>query len=551
MLRHRRTVIATVALALLAAACGDDEGDSPQGGGTDGDATTTSAPVDGGTLVAAIDSDPGSLNPAITTSGAVHVASELMFNGLVELDDEGTPQPELAESWEISDDGTVYTFTLREGVTWHDGEPFTAEDVVYTFNEVLLDLHSRTAASVGSNVASIEAPDDDTVVFTFDAPYAPLLQQLDVTEAPILPAHVYEGTDPATNPANLEPVGTGPFEFVSYTPGTEIRLAAFDDYFKEGLPRLDEVVLRVITDRATALAALEQGEVDFLFSAPGPDRERLLADDAYGSLETSINPGGSNCIMTISFNLERPIVSDLEVRRALFHALDRDVFVDRVLFGDGEVAAAPISSGIRFAHAEDIELPSFDPEEAASLLESAGWADQGGGTRTAQGVDGVEDGTPLAIDLLHFPTFADYAQLIRSQLAEVGVEVELRPLDPPVFAETVFTGRDFDTNLISYCNGSDPEIGVRRMYDSQNIRPVPFTNAAGYANPEIDRLFAEAARTIEPSERTPIYREIQEILAEDLPYIWVVETRSTRVFTARCQDFGPSGHFAETASCRR
>lgn len=530
-----------ISMVLLLAACGD-------GGGGDGPGGDSAA-GEGGTLVAAISSDPEGLNPAITTSGGTHAASELMFSGLVELDADGEPTPELAESWEITDDGATYTFTLRSGVTWHDGEPFTAADVKYTFEEVLLDLHSRTAASVGNNIESIEAPDDQTVVFSFAQPYAPLLQQLDVTEAPILPSHIYEGTDPMENPANQAPIGTGPFEFVSYDPGSEVRMERFDDYFKEELPHLDEVVLRVIADEASQLSALEAGEVDWLFGAPGPERERLISDPAFDTLETQINPGGSNCIMTVSFNLDRPMFGDLDTRRALGHALDREQFVERVLFGAGRVAEAPISSGIGFAHADDIELPAYDTDEAEALLEEAGWVREGDGTRTAQGVTGVEDGTPLAFDFLHFPTFSQYAELFRAQLAEVGAEVTLQPLEPPVFAETVFTERAFDTNIISYCNGADPEIGVRRMYDSDNIRPVPFTNAAGYSNPEVDALFVEAATTLDPDARGDLYGQIQEQVAEDLPYLWVVETESTRVFDADCQDFSPSGHFAETASC--
>ncbi len=517
---------------------------------TEAPATTAAAgPAPGGTLVVAISSDPGGLNPAITTSGGTHTASELMFNGLVELDADGQPQPELAESWEITDDGATYTFTLRDGVTWHDGEPFTSADVVYTFNEVLTTLHSRTAASVGSNIMAIEAPDEATVVFRFNQPYAPLLQQLDVTEAPILPAHLFEGTDPMENPANNAPVGTGPFRFVSYTPDAEIRMERNADYFKDGLPLLDEVVMRVIPDAGTRVAALENGEVDWLFDVPGPDLERLGDDENYGTLETLINPGGSNCIMTVTFNLERPIFADQRVRQSIASALDRDQFLERVLFGQGLVAEAPISSGIGFAHAEDVELPAFDRDAAAALLDEAGWVREGDGVRTAQGVEGVADGTPLAFNFVHFPTFAAYGELYRAQLAEVGIEVTLQPLEPPVFATTVFTDRNFDTNIISYCNGQDPEIGVRRMYDSARIGPVPFSNAAAYSNPDVDALFAEAAATIDTETRTDLYRQIQEQVAADLPYVWIVETASTRLFTANCQDFLPSGHFAETASC--
>lgn len=533
-------------MVVLAAGCGGGDGDP---GATDAP-TGPAEPTRGGILVAAIDSDPGQLNPAITTNGGVHTASELMFNGLVEVNSSLEPVPELAESWEVLENGALYRFDLRDGVTWHDGEPFTSADVKFTFEEMLLKLHSRTKASVGAALASIETPDADTVEFRFSEPYAPLLLQLDVTEAPILPAHVYQGTDVQENPANSKPIGTGPFRFESYTPDAEIRLTANPDYFEDGLPYLDEVVLRVIPDKGNQVVALENGDVDWLFGAPGAEMPRLEAAGDYDFLETSVNPGGSNCIMTVSFNLELPMFQDVRLRRALGQALDREQFVERVLFGQGRVAQAPISSGIPFAHAPGLDgMPTFDRPAAEALLDDAGWVRQGGGTRTATGVDGVPDGTPLAFGFSHFPSFGQYAQLLRAQLAEVGADVELVPLEPAVFSDTVFKARDFDTNIISYCNGFDPEIGVKRMYTTANIGPVPFSNSSAYRNPQVDQLFDQARTTVDPAERTEVHRRLQEQLVADLPYLWIVETVATRVYDARCTGFSPAGHFAEAAHC--
>jgi len=503
----------------------------------------------GGTLVVAIGADPGHLNPAITTSGATHTAAELLYNGLVGLDENLEPVPELAESWEIQDGGATYTFRLREGVVWHDGTPFTSADVKFTFEEALLKLHARTRASLGPALEAIETPDPLTVVFRFRQPYAPLLQQLDVTEAPILPRHIYQGSDPAENPANLEPVGTGPFAFVSYTPDAEIRLKRNEAYWRPGLPRLDEVVLRVIPETGTQVIELESGGVDWIWNVPGPDQERLDSDPRIELLQTDRNPGGANCIMTMSFNLERPILADVRLRRAIAQAIDRPQFVERVLFGQGRVAEAPISSGIAWAHASGLPMPAFDPAAANELLDEIGWVRAGEGTRVAQGVADVADGTPLGLDFLHFPSFARYGELLRAQLAEVGIDLTLRPLDPPVFAETVFTARDFDTNVISYCNGTDPEIGVRRMFDSAQIGPVPFSNAAAYRNEQVDALFDEAARTLELPARGALYRQIQEQVVADLPYLWLVETSSVRAYRLPCQGFIPYAQFAEAASC--
>ena len=546
-MRARRCLVTVVAVGVLAAGCNSG---SDGGGDSAAEPTGTTAPTRGGTLVAALDSDPGQLNPAITTNGGVHTASEIMFNGLVGLSPEQTPVPELADSWEVLEDGALYRFDLRDGVTWHDGEPFTSADVKFTFEEMLLPFHARTKASVGAALESIETPDDDTVEFRFSEPYAPLLLQLDVTEAPILPRHVYEGTDVQENPANSAPVGTGPFVFASYTPDSEIRFTANRSYFRDDLPHLDELVMRIIPEGGNRVAALEAGEVDWLFGAPGAELARLQESGGYGFLETSINPGGSNCIMTVSFNLDRPMFQDVQLRRALGQALDGEQFVERVLFGQGRVAEAPISSGIGFAHAADLDgMPQFDRAEAERLLDEAGWVRSDGGTRTAQGVQGVPDDTPLAFGFTHFPTFGQYGQLLRAQLAEVGAEVELVPLEPAAFGDTVFTSRDFDTNIISYCNGVDPEIGVKRMYTTDNIGPVPFSNSSAYRSPDVDRLFDQARTTVDDGERAQIYRELQEQLVEDLPYLWIVETVGTRVYDSACEGFGPAGHFAEGAHC--
>src|SRR5262247_2690088 len=163
-------------------------------------------PERGGALVVAISADPGHLNPAITTSGATHTAAELLYNGLLGRDERGNPVPELAQSWRVEQGGAVYRFRLQDGVRWHDGAPFTSADVKFTFEEVLLKLHARTKASMGGALAGIDTPDDRTVVFRFKQPYAPLLFQLDATEAPIVARHVYQSADPQTNPANASPV---------------------------------------------------------------------------------------------------------------------------------------------------------------------------------------------------------------------------------------------------------------------------------------------------------------------------------------------------------
>lgn len=503
---------------------------------------------DAQSIVAALESDPGHLNPAITTNGGIHTASGLLYDGLIALDSALLPVPALAQRWEVFDGGARYRFHLRRGVRWHDGQPFTAADVKFSFDSLLLRFHARTRASMSPALLSVDAVDDSTVEFRFRRPYAPLLQQLDVVEAPMLPMHLYAGSDPLRNAVNLAPVGTGPYRFVSYNVNNEIRFTANADYFG-GAPAIRNVILRVIPDPATRVIALEAGEIDWLYTVPGPDRERLRRDPRVRVIQASESPGGSNCITTVGFNLDRPWFRDVRVRRAFAHAVQREQFVERVLFGDGRAADAPISSHIRFAYRAGLPIPAFDVRRANALLDAVGWRRVGAAVRTAHGVSGIAEGARFVIDFKVLPGQTTYGELLRAQLREVGIDLRVVALETVVFARTVFTERDFDTAIAAYCNGTDPEIGVRRQYVSSSIAPVPFSNMAGYRNPIMDSLFDAASAALAIEERRRLYGEIQALAVHDQPYVWLVETLGTRAYAARCRGFGNSSHFAATATC--
>lgn len=491
-------------------------------------------PSRGGIAVIALPADPGHLNPAISTGSHVHAAADSIYNALVELDSDLRPQPDVAQRWTISNGGTVYTFHLAPGVRWHDDTPFSSADVKYTFEEVLLKHHARTKAGLGSVLASIETPAPDTVVFRLRKPYGALLQLLNVTEAAILPKHLYQGSDPLTNPVNLKPVGTGPFKFDSYRTDQQIVLTRNPSYFKPGLPYLDRLVLRIIPDSNAQTLALLSGEADYLGSVNPPDVARLRARNDLMTAQTAFGTGGGNCIMTLSFNLDRPALADLRVRQAIALAIDREQILRDVQFGLGKIPAAPISSGLPWAHASGtLDRYPLAPQRAVELLDAAG---------LKPGPDGVR----LTLDMLHFPTFNRIGEVVRLSLAKVGIRVIQKPLDRAAFIEAVFSKRAFDTNIISYCNGADPDSGVRRMYVSDHIGSVPFSNAAGYRNPEVDQLFAQAAQSDNYDERARHYASIQRIVAADLPYWWLVETVVTSAWRSRFQGFQPwSGQVAE------
>ena len=488
------------------------------------------------TLVVAQNNDPGSFNPAITTSGNVHPVTDQIFNGLVGLDETLSPVPELAERWVVADGGRTYTFFLRRGVRWHDGQPFTSADVKFTFDDALLQFHSRTRAALGSVLDVIDTPDAHTVVFRFREPYAPLLQRLDVVEASIIPRHLFAGIDILSAPANLQPVGTGPFRFVAYRKGDFVELARNPDYFRPGVPAIERLVFRITPSATTAVMALERGEIDYLPGVPGSELPRLRQDGSIAVVRASGGSGGSFCQDVVIPNLARAALGDRRVRRAMYLALDRQSIVDRVYFGQGTPSTGPISRQLRWAYSGDVRTHPYDPEQAKRLLDEAGYATPATGPR-------------LRLTFTHPTTASRLGQALRDQWKQVGIEVELEALDFNASVEKTFVRKDFDLGFASFCNGADPEIGVRRVYASNNIGPIPFSNGAGYRSVPADALFQQAATTLDRQVRAGLYATLQRVLAEDLPYFWIIDSDGARAHRRRFSGFRLwSGAFAETVT---
>jgi peptide/nickel transport system substrate-binding protein len=456
-------------------------------------ALTLSAPgsaLANGTAVVAVGADPGHLNPAVSTAGPLHAVAAPIFQGLVRLGEDGNAEPDLAESWAVSADGLLVRFTLRAGSRWHDGHPVTADDVVFTFTEALFRWHARARAGLAPAVQSIEAEDARTVLFRLRRPHPALLAQLDVTEAPILPRHVFGDAELPRHPANLRPIGSGAFRFESHRRDDQVVLRR---HRPDG-ERLDRLVFRVIPDATTQANALLAGEVDMIRSVAPADVARLAARGMVVA-STRQGAGGSNCTMTLAFNLQRPLPGDRSVRATLDRAIDRPALLERVALGLGRAALAPLHSGTGFA-ATDVAPPP-----------ATGLAPVG-----------------ATLELAHFPAVTRWAELIRAQAAQAGVALRLRALDPAAFAEAVFTRRDFDLALISYCQGADPEIGFRRLAHSASIGPVPFSNAAHISDPALDAALDAAATATDRAARAAAYREVQRLLLAERPYLFLVET---------------------------
>ncbi len=477
-------------------------------------------PKYGGSVVVAVSADPGGLNPAITTQGGVHLICGSIFSGLVAQDFNLNPVPDLATSWEVSQDGRVYTFHLAPNAEFHDGVPVTSEDVKFTFEEMLLKYHSRTRASIGDNLRQITATDAHTVVFEFEKPYAAFLQLIDVTNAPVMPKHIYENTDPLTNPRNIKPVGSGAFKFEEWTKGDHISLVKNEKYFKTGKPYLDRVVYKVTPSAATAAIAFENGEVDYFLNPPPLDVKRLQNID--GVIVTDKGREGFATVETVVLNLNRTPLSDVRVRRAMAHAIDKNYIVDKIQFGMGKVAISPISSLLKWAHNPNVVKYERNLPLANQMLDEAGYK---------RGADGAR----FHLKAVYASGYAKIIEALGDQLREVGIILDLEQMEFGAAVDRVYIKKDFDLGFASFENGPDPDIGVKRTVVSGNIGAIPFSNGASYRNPRIDELFSLAASEIDKQKRAAYYFEAQDILARDVPYLWIYEPQSGAAYNADLQ----------------
>lgn len=498
-------LLTAIVLVASLAGCAARPAETPAAPGV---ATTTQgAPIQGGTAVVAVDADPETLNPGLSTSYVVGDVAAKVFNGLIWLDPTFTPQPSLAESWSISPDNLVYTFKLRAGVTWHDGAPFTSADVKYTFEEILGKYHPRSQALI-KRIKTIETPDPLTVIIALDTAYAPFLSQMSVFEAPVLPKHLYDGRgDVLQNPANLAPVGTGPFKFAEWSKGASIKVVRNQDYFEKGLPYLDTIVFQIIPQGANRSTGLETGEVDFVvdYFLPKTDAKRLLADANLMSKRGQ----GFPAIDFMMMNIQTEALSTKQARQALAFAIDRQRIVDQAMDGIARVGRGPFGDGFPWLFNDSTDYEKIYPRDVAkakALLDAAG---------VTAGADGSRGKLRLVLDASRAP-FASAAQIIRENLKEVGFDVELQPLERAVMIQKVYVDRDFDLTLQSYVSGGDPVIGYHRLYVT-NTSQAQFTNATSYSNARVDELLTQAAITPLQKDRAPLYIELQEILAEDLP----------------------------------
>ncbi|QQC66314.1 ABC transporter substrate-binding protein [Paraburkholderia ginsengisoli] len=473
----------------------------------------------GGTLNFIVTPEPTALVDLATTATNVLKVSAKVTEGLLEYDFKLEPKPSLATSWEISDDSRKYVFHLRHGVKWHDGKPFTSADVAYSI-QALRQVHPR-AKTTFANVTDIATPDPYTVVITLSRPAPWLIKAFSSSETPIVPKHIYDGTDVLANPANNAPIGTGPFRFVKWVRGSYIEYARNNDYWDAGKPGLDKIVVKVINDPAARTVAFEDGSVDLSGDTPVPlsDLARLK-DNPKLAIETRGYEFQAG-VARIEFNLDNPVLKNPKVRQAIASALDREVIRKVIYYGYATPLASPIIPASPYHDPVPTPYP-FNVDRANALLDEAGYPRKADGTRFALTVD------PLPIGDLPART----AAYVKSALARVGIAVTVRSQDLPAYLKRIYTDRDFDFSVNGMSNLFDPVVGVARLYTSGNFRRgVPFTNGSHYSNPEIDQLFSRVAEETDETKRKQLFSQIQRILERDLPDINLVSPQYVTVYS--------------------
>ncbi|ANL31850.1 dipeptide/oligopeptide ABC transporter substrate-binding protein (plasmid) [Rhizobium phaseoli] len=478
----------------------------------------------GGSVSINIGTEPPVLVLIAHSAGAAYYISGKATESLLTYDKDFNPQPLLATEWKVSEDGLHYWFKLREGVRWHDGKDFTAEDVAFSIL-ALKENHPRGRATYATvQTVNVLNPHEVEIILSKPAPY--LLTAFASFESPIVPKHLYEGTKVSENPHNVAPVGTGPYKFVEWVRGSHALFVRNDDYWGAPKPHLDQIIFRFIIDPAAAVAAIETGEVQVsTANLPLTDIDRLKANP---NLVVDTKPAPySPSIARAEFNLENRYLADIKVRHAIAHAIDKDFIVNTVYLGYATRLDGPVSPDLAKFYTPDLPKYEFDPAKAEKLLDEAGYKRGSDGFRFKLFIDPTQPSGPPK----------QTAEYFAQALAKVGIKVELRTQDFATFVKRIFTDRDFDIAIEGMSNLYDPTVGIQRLYWSKNFKPgVPFTNGSKYVNPEVDRLLETAAIEVDANKRRQLFDEFQKIVVQDLPTLDIVTPSVITVYDKRVKN---------------
>ena len=454
-----------------------------------------------------------SLNPMVIWSVQAYEVMNLNYNYLMSWDEDLNVVPELAREWDVDDSGMFWTFYLQEGVTWHDGEPFTAEDVKFTF-EYIRDNELGYFYDYVASMEEIEVVDDYTVTIKTDEPIAWMPQIL----VPIFPEHIWSEIDPADAEgefANDTPVGTGPFQAIEHRKGEYTRMTVNENYFK-GKPGLDEVIFIIYANTDVMVEALKQGELDVIADVPGAQFKALQETNDPDIVTLDAD---SPSFTELAFNVwedeasqGNPLLLDRNIRIAMEYAIDRQEIIDVALMGYGDVGSSLVPPLFDFWHLDlGPDFRSPDPDMASQILDDAGYLPGPDGIRVSP------DGEPLSFTLLirnESPDNQKMASMIKDMVAEVGIDITISVIDEGTLTDRIYDG-DFDMFIWGWFVDVDPS-SILKIATTDEIMSW---SDCFYSNPVYDELHLRQQRTMDREERRELILEMQRIFYEDSPYI--------------------------------
>ena len=479
----------------------------------------TPTPPRGGSFTEATTADAVSFHPYLTTDTASSSYQGMVYaSGLMRRDPETLELiPNMAQEWTVSDDYLTFTFTLRDDLKWSDGEPLTSADFKFTFDEMMDPANDFPYRELLGFIVSYEAPDEHTVVITVDEALCTALEGVDAVQP--LPKHIWENLDwkdPETNPEIMHPsVASGPFKLKGWVKDDHVIFEANDSYFR-GRPHLDSYTIRIVPEQEIAFTMLKNGEVDTADITPDNYQE------AVDHLDITVYEWwlARGSWSYIGFNLRRPHLQDVQVRQALSYALNKQQIIDKVMHGLAQRIYS-VYVPTSWVYSPDVPHYDYDPEEARELLKEAGYE---------PGPEGilVKNGEPLKLRLLFGPHTSkvreQIATITQAQFKDVGVEVEIQGMEWGAFLEAT-SSEPFDWDMI--VGGWWATLDPHWMLQIWSEEFIPDLNFGAYVNKEVEDLFAQGGKPpCDKESRKKVYDEIQRILAEDAPYIFLFQSKS-------------------------